>query len=46
MMDDSLIELVRLKKISLEEALNRATDKQKFLNITQQDEEAAATRKR
>jgi twitching motility protein PilT len=46
MMDDSLIELVRLKKIPLEEALNRATDRQKFLNITQQDEEAAATRKR
>jgi twitching motility protein PilT len=44
MMDDSLIELVRLKKVSLEEALVRASDKQKFLNITQQDEEAARKR--
>lgn len=32
LMDDSLIELVKLKKISLEEALTRATDKTKFLN--------------
>ncbi len=45
MMDDSLIDLVRLKKISLEEALNRASDKQKFLNITQQDEEAARAKR-
>ena len=32
LMDDSLIELVKLKKVSLEEALTRATDKTKFLN--------------
>src|SRR5579859_367058 len=32
LMDDSLIELVKLKKISVEEALNRSTDKTKFLN--------------
>ena len=32
LMDDSLIELVKLKKISLEEALIRATDKTKFIN--------------
>lgn len=32
MMDDSLIDLVQRKKISLEEALTRATDKTKFLN--------------
>ncbi|HXX93475.1 MAG TPA: PilT/PilU family type 4a pilus ATPase, partial [Planctomycetota bacterium] len=32
LMDDSLIELVKMKKISLEEALSRATDKTKFLN--------------
>lgn len=31
MMDDSLIELVQRKKVSLEEALTRATDKTKFL---------------
>jgi len=30
LMDDSLIELVKEKKISLEEALTRATDKTKF----------------
>jgi len=39
LMDDSLIELVRLKKISLEEALTRATDKTKFLNPLAVDEE-------
>jgi twitching motility protein PilT len=39
LMDDSLIELVKLKKVSLEEALSRATDKTKFLNPMQQDEE-------
>ena len=32
LMDDSLLELVRLKKITLEEAVSRATDKTKFLN--------------
>ena len=32
LMDDSLIELVKMKKISLEEALHRATDKTKFVN--------------
>jgi twitching motility protein PilT len=32
LMDDSLIELVKMKKVSLEEALIRATDKTKFLN--------------
>jgi twitching motility protein PilT len=32
MMDDSLIELVQRKKITLEEALSRASDKTKFLN--------------
>jgi twitching motility protein PilT len=32
MMDDSLIDLVQRKKITLEEALSRATDKTKFLN--------------
>jgi len=32
LMDDSLIELVQRKKISLEEALQRATDKTKFMN--------------
>jgi len=39
LMDDSLIELVKMKKISLEDALSRATDKTKFLNPLQQDEE-------
>jgi len=39
LMDDSLIELVKLKKISLEEALARATDKTKFLNPLAADEE-------
>jgi len=39
LMDDSLIELVRMKKISLEEALLRATDKTKFLNPFQPEEE-------
>ncbi len=39
LMDDSLIELVKLKKISLEEALGRATDKTKFLNPLATDEE-------
>jgi len=39
LMDDSLIELVKLKKVSLEEALNRATDKTKFLNPFGTDEE-------
>jgi twitching motility protein PilT len=34
LMDDSLIELVKMKKISLEEALHRATDKTKFVNPT------------
>ncbi len=43
LMDDSLIELVKLKKISLEEALHRATDKTKFLNPFG-DEEAARKR--
>jgi twitching motility protein PilT len=32
LMDDSIIELVKMKKISLEEALSRATDKTKFIN--------------
>ncbi len=32
LMDDSLIELVQRKKVSLEEALARATDRTKFLN--------------
>jgi twitching motility protein PilT len=32
LMDDSLIELVQRKKVSLEEALTRATDKTKFMN--------------
>jgi twitching motility protein PilT len=32
LMDDSLIELVKMKKIALEEALHRATDKTKFVN--------------
>jgi twitching motility protein PilT len=32
MMDDSLIDLVQRKKVTLEEALSRATDKTKFLN--------------
>ena len=32
LMDDSLIDLVQRKKIALEEALARATDKTKFLN--------------
>jgi Tfp pilus assembly pilus retraction ATPase PilT len=32
LMDDSLIELVKMKKVSLEEALMRATDKTKFIN--------------
>jgi twitching motility protein PilT len=32
LMDDSIIELVKQKKISLEEALTRATDKTKFIN--------------
>jgi twitching motility protein PilT len=31
LMDDSLLELVQKKKISLEEALTRATDKTKFM---------------
>jgi len=39
LMDDSLIELVKMKKISLEEALIRATDKTKFLNPFGTDEE-------
>jgi len=34
MMDDSLLELVQKKKITLEEALLRATDKTKFLTPT------------
>lgn len=37
LMDDSLIELVKMKKISLEEALHRATDKTKFINPTGDD---------
>ncbi len=32
LMDDSLIELVKSKKISIEEALHRATDRTKFIN--------------
>jgi len=44
LMDDSLIDLVRLKKISLEEALSRATDKTKFMNPV--PEEEAKTRVR
>ncbi len=32
LMDDSLIELIQRKKISLEEALHRATDRTKFVN--------------
>jgi twitching motility protein PilT len=43
LMDDSLIELVKMKKISLEEALTRATDKTKFLNPFG-DEDAAKKR--
>jgi twitching motility protein PilT len=39
LMDDSLIELVKMKKISLEEALTRATDKTKFLNPFGTDDE-------
>jgi twitching motility protein PilT len=39
LMDDSLIELVKMKKISLEEALIRASDKTKFLNPFGADEE-------
>ena len=39
LMDDSLIELVRMKKISLEDALSRATDKTKFLSPIQPEDE-------
>ena len=42
LMDDSLLELVSQKKISLEDALTRATDKTKFLNPVGDE----ATRKR
>ena len=38
LMDDSLIELVKSKKISLEEALTRATDKTKFTQPTPEEE--------
>jgi twitching motility protein PilT len=38
LMDDSLIELVKAKKISLEEALTRATDKTKFTQPTPEEE--------
>jgi twitching motility protein PilT len=38
LMDDSLIELVKTKKISLEEALSRATDKTKFIMPTPEEE--------
>jgi twitching motility protein PilT len=38
LMDDSLIELVKTKKISLEEALSRATDKTKFTQPTTEEE--------
>jgi twitching motility protein PilT len=38
LMDDSLIELVKTKKISLEEALSRATDKTKFVQPVTDEE--------
>jgi twitching motility protein PilT len=38
LMDDSLIELVKLKRISLEEAMSRATDKTKFINPFGEDD--------
>jgi twitching motility protein PilT len=40
LMDDSLLELVQRRKISLEEALLRATDKTKFINPEAQAEKA------
>jgi twitching motility protein PilT len=40
LMDDSLLELVQRRKISLEEALQRATDKTKFINPEAQAEKA------
>ncbi|MFN3485493.1 MAG: PilT/PilU family type 4a pilus ATPase [Planctomycetota bacterium] len=40
LMDDSLLELVQRRKISLEEALLRATDKTKFINPEAQTEKA------
>lgn len=42
LMDDSLLELVQRRKISLEEALLRATDKTKFINPEAQTEKARA----
>lgn len=43
LMDDSLLELVQRRKISLEEALLRATDKTKFLTPEAQTEKARTT---